>query len=59
MQHLVNRDNPRTAPDFKDIILQHVRNISPNTQRTTVEHTILRFQMVADNGGRHFENVLL
>lgn len=59
LKHLVSRDNPRTLPDLKDSISQHVRNISPNTLRSAVEHALLRFQMVADNDGRHVEHVLL
>ena len=30
----------------------------PVNAASTVEHTILRFQVIADNGGRHTEHVL-
>lgn len=59
LKHLVSRDNPRTLPDLKDSISQHVRNISPNTLRSAVEHALLRIQIVADNNGNHVEHVLL
>ncbi|GBN18868.1 hypothetical protein AVEN_237058-1 [Araneus ventricosus] len=59
LKHLVSRDNPRTLPDLKDSILRHGLSISQNTLRSTVEHAILRFQMIAENDGRHVEHVLL
>ncbi|GBM54197.1 hypothetical protein AVEN_11262-1 [Araneus ventricosus] len=59
LKHLGSRDNPRTLPDVKDSISRHVRSISQNALRSTVVHAILRFEMVAENDGRHVEHVLL
>ncbi|GBM61978.1 hypothetical protein AVEN_140522-1 [Araneus ventricosus] len=59
LKHLISRDNPRTLPNFKNSFLRHVLNISQNTLRSTVEHGILRLQMVAENDGSRVEHVLL
>ena len=59
LKHLVSRVNPRTVHDLNNSISQHAHNISPNEVRLAVERAILRFQMVADNDGRHIEHVLL
>ena len=59
LKHLVSRENPRTSPDLKDCISQHVRSISPNTQRSAVEYTLLQIQIVADNNGNHVKHVLV
>ncbi|GFW58337.1 transposable element tc3 transposase [Trichonephila clavipes] len=57
LKQLVSCDQPRTLPDLKDNI-SHVLNISQNTLRSTVEHAILRFQIVAENDGHHVEHLL-
>ena len=59
LKHLASRDNPRTIPDLKDSISQHVQNISWNILLSAVEHAILQFQIVANNNGRLIEYVLL
>ena len=59
LKHLISRNNPRIVPDLKDSVAQHARNIFPNTLRSTVEHVILRFQLVTDNAGRHAKHILL
>ena len=48
-KHFECRDNPKIAPDLRDIISQHVLNIFPNTLLSVVIHVILRSKMVADN----------
>ncbi|GFS90172.1 transposable element tc3 transposase [Trichonephila clavipes] len=53
LRQLVSCDQPRTLPDLKDSISRHVLNMSQNTLRSTVEHAILRFQIVAENNGHH------
>ncbi|GFT07403.1 transposable element tc3 transposase [Trichonephila clavipes] len=58
LRQLVSCDQPRTLPDLKDSISRHVLNISQNTLRSTGEHVILRFQIVAENGP-HVEPLLL
>ncbi|GFW29964.1 uncharacterized protein TNCV_5000041 [Trichonephila clavipes] len=57
LKQLVSRAQPRTLPYLKDSISRHVLNISQNTLRSTVEHAILRFQIVAENDGHHFEHL--
>ncbi|GFV88449.1 transposable element tc3 transposase [Trichonephila clavipes] len=59
LKQLVSCDQPRTLPDLKDSISRYVLNISKNTLRSTVEHSILRFQIVAENDGHHVEHLLL
>ncbi|GFW13952.1 uncharacterized protein TNCV_4700871 [Trichonephila clavipes] len=59
LKQLVSCDQPRTLPDLKDSISQHVFNISQNTLWSTVEHAILRFQVIAENDGHHVEHLLL
>ncbi|GFT24852.1 uncharacterized protein TNCV_3021381 [Trichonephila clavipes] len=59
LKQLVSCDQPKTLPDLKDSISRHVLNISQNTLRSTVEHAILRFQIVAENDGHHVEHLLL
>ncbi|GFV27615.1 transposable element tc3 transposase [Trichonephila clavipes] len=51
LKQLVCGDQPKTLPDLKDSISRHVLNISQNTLRSTMEHAILRFQIVAENDG--------
>ncbi|GFX63234.1 transposable element tc3 transposase [Trichonephila clavipes] len=59
LKQLVSCDQPNTLPDLKDSISRHVLNLSQNTLRSTVEHAILRFQIVAENDGHHVEHLLL
>ncbi|GFV27384.1 uncharacterized protein TNCV_3795791 [Trichonephila clavipes] len=59
LRQLVSCDQPRTLPDFKDSISRNVLNMSQNTLRSTVEHAILRFQIVAENDGHHVEPLML
>ncbi|GFW76286.1 uncharacterized protein TNCV_1580651 [Trichonephila clavipes] len=59
LRQLVSCDQPRTLPHLKDSISRHVLNISQNTLRSTVEHAILRFQIVAENDGHHVKPLLL
>ncbi|GFU63903.1 uncharacterized protein TNCV_4204201 [Trichonephila clavipes] len=57
LKQLVSCDQPRTLPDLKESISRLVLNISQNTLRSTVEHAILRFQIVAENDGHNFEHL--
>ncbi|GFY07979.1 uncharacterized protein TNCV_2580111 [Trichonephila clavipes] len=59
LRQLVSCDQPRTLPDLKDSISRYVLDMSQNTLRSTVEHAILRFQIVAENDGHHVEPLLL
>ncbi|GBL84475.1 hypothetical protein AVEN_117226-1 [Araneus ventricosus] len=59
LEHQVGCDNPSMLPDLQDSISRHVLSISKNTLRSTVEHTISRLQMIAENDGRHVEHVLM
>ncbi|GFY09453.1 transposable element tc3 transposase [Trichonephila clavipes] len=47
LRQMVSCHQPRTLPDLEDSISRHVLNISQNTLRSTLEHAILRFQIVA------------
>ena len=44
--------------DLRESVECHVRNITQFMLSITVEYEILRFQVVADNGGHHIEHVL-
>ena len=55
---MVYRDPITSLYDLKESIECHVRKIPQFILLLTVEHAILRFQMVEDNGGRHIEHVL-
>ena len=44
--------------DLKESAECHVYNIPQFMLPATVEYEILRFQMAADNDGRHIEHVL-
>ncbi|GFW78254.1 uncharacterized protein TNCV_137231 [Trichonephila clavipes] len=59
LKQLESCDQSKTLPDLKDSISRYVLNISQNTLRSTVEHAILRFQIVAENDGHHVEHLLL
>ncbi|GFU50100.1 uncharacterized protein TNCV_3210891 [Trichonephila clavipes] len=59
LRQLVSCDKPKILPDLKDSISRHDLNISQNTLLSTVEHAILRFQIVAENDGHHVEPLLL
>ncbi|GFW87737.1 transposable element tc3 transposase [Trichonephila clavipes] len=59
LRQLVSCDQPRTLSNLKDCIYRHVLNISHNTLRSTVEHAMLRFQIVAENDDHHVEPLLL
>ena len=45
--------------DVKESIERHVRNIPQFMLLSAVEHAILSFQMVADNGDHHIEHCKL
>ena len=55
---MVHRDPISSLSDFEESIEHHVRNIPLFMQLSTVEPAILRFEMVADNGGCHIKPVL-
>ncbi|GBM30839.1 hypothetical protein AVEN_18696-1 [Araneus ventricosus] len=44
--------------EMKNRIAQHVHNITTETLRSVVEHAVLRFQLIGDNGGQHIEHFL-
>ncbi|GFU36044.1 uncharacterized protein TNCV_4191451 [Trichonephila clavipes] len=59
LKQLVSCDQRRTLPDLNDSFSRHVLNIYQNTLWSTVEHAILRFQIVAENDGHHVEHLFL
>ncbi|GBL82021.1 hypothetical protein AVEN_50595-1 [Araneus ventricosus] len=44
--------------ELKNRIPQHIHNITTETLRSVAEHAVLRFQLVAENGGQHIEHFL-
>ncbi|GFV21335.1 uncharacterized protein TNCV_2370921 [Trichonephila clavipes] len=55
---MIYRDPITSLSDRKVITERHVRNIPHFILISTVEHAILRFQMVVDYGGQCIEHVL-
>ncbi|GBM81046.1 hypothetical protein AVEN_56752-1 [Araneus ventricosus] len=41
--------------ELKNSITQHIHNITTETLRSIVEHAVLRFQLVGENGGQYIE----
>ena len=52
---MVYRDPITSLSDLKESIEHHVRNIPQFMLLSIVEHAILGFQMIADNGRHHME----
>ncbi|GBM50112.1 hypothetical protein AVEN_242251-1 [Araneus ventricosus] len=44
--------------ELKNRITQHIHNITTETLRSVVEHAVLRFQLIGENGGQHIEHFL-
>ncbi|GBM95628.1 hypothetical protein AVEN_256427-1 [Araneus ventricosus] len=44
--------------ELKNRITQHIHNITIETLRSVVEHAVLRFQLIGENGGQHIEHFL-
>ncbi|GBM68323.1 hypothetical protein AVEN_247076-1 [Araneus ventricosus] len=42
--------------ELKNCIMQHIYNITNETLRSVVEHAVLRFQLIGENGGQHIEH---
>ena len=55
---MVYRDSITSLSDHKESTERYVGNIPQFMLLLTVEHAILRFQMVANNEGHHIEYVL-
>ena len=55
---MVYRDPIICLFDLKESIELHVRNIPEFILLSTVKHAVLRFQIVAHNGGHHVNHVL-
>ena len=55
---MVYRDPITILSDLKENVERHVRKFPQIMLLLTIEYVILRFQMVADNGGHHIELVL-
>ena len=55
---MVYRDLIIYLSDLKENVEHHVGNIPQFILLSTVEYAILRFQIVADNGGHPIEHVL-
>ena len=55
---MVYLDPITSQSEFKVSTERHVRNIPQFTLHSTVEHVILHFQIVVDNGIRHIKYAL-
>ncbi|GBL93142.1 hypothetical protein AVEN_216491-1 [Araneus ventricosus] len=44
--------------ELKNHITQHIHNITTETLRSVVEHPVLRFQLIGENGGKNIEHFL-
>ncbi|GBM63286.1 hypothetical protein AVEN_224141-1 [Araneus ventricosus] len=42
--------------ELKNHITQHIHNITTETLRSAVEHTVLNFQLIGESGGQHIEH---
>ncbi|GBM21166.1 hypothetical protein AVEN_50898-1 [Araneus ventricosus] len=45
--------------ELKNRIAQHIHNITIETLRSVVEHAVLHFQLIGENGGQHIEHFLI
>ncbi|GBL94007.1 hypothetical protein AVEN_76723-1 [Araneus ventricosus] len=45
---------PKLA-ELKNLITQHIHNITTETLRSIMEHAVLRFQLIEENGRQHIE----
>ncbi|GBL75288.1 hypothetical protein AVEN_194510-1 [Araneus ventricosus] len=44
--------------ELKNRITQHIHNITTETLQSVVEHAVLSFQFIGENGGQHTEHFL-
>ncbi|GBO39884.1 hypothetical protein AVEN_501-1 [Araneus ventricosus] len=44
--------------ELKNRIMQQIHNITAEILRSVVEHAVLRFQLIGENGGQHIEHFL-
>ncbi|GBM91670.1 hypothetical protein AVEN_208547-1 [Araneus ventricosus] len=44
--------------ELKSYITEHIHNITTETSLSVVEHAILSFQLIEENGGQHIEHFL-
>ena len=56
---MVYRDSITSLSDLKESVVHHVRNIPQFMLFSTVEFSVLRFQMVAGNGGHRVHHVFV
>ena len=54
------KDNAFSSPlaflaELKARIAQHILNVTPETLRSVLEHTVSKFQLLAENSGQHTE----
>ncbi|GBM81473.1 hypothetical protein AVEN_163631-1 [Araneus ventricosus] len=45
--------------ELKNRITQRIHNITTETLRSVMEHAVLRFQLIEENGGQYIENFLI
>ncbi|GBN11659.1 hypothetical protein AVEN_102859-1 [Araneus ventricosus] len=44
--------------ELKNRIMRHIHNITTETLQSVVEHAVLRFQLIGENGGQHIEHFI-
>ncbi|GBM73688.1 hypothetical protein AVEN_177739-1 [Araneus ventricosus] len=58
LKHVVYGDAIANLAELKNRITQQIHNMTTETLRSVVEHTVLRFQFIGENGGQHIEHFL-
>ncbi|GBN26036.1 hypothetical protein AVEN_86876-1 [Araneus ventricosus] len=58
LRDVVYRGPIANLAELKSRITQHIHNITTETLRSVVEHAVLRFQLIGENGGQHIEHSL-
>ncbi|GBL77783.1 hypothetical protein AVEN_152987-1 [Araneus ventricosus] len=58
LKHVVFSGPIANLDELNTRIAQHIHNIRTRTLRPVVKHAIPRFELVAENGGKHIEHFL-
>ncbi|GBN41737.1 hypothetical protein AVEN_192270-1 [Araneus ventricosus] len=58
IKDVVYGDPVANLTELKNRITQHIHNITTETLRSVVEHAVLSFQLIGENGGHHIEHFL-
>ena len=58
LKNVVYSGRIQNLANFKASITHHIHCVSTDTLRSVVEHAVLRFQFVAEQGGGHIEQLM-